>query len=100
MALLSFLYGLDGKPEEARPLIAELEMRSANGHSADMWIAVGYAGLGDADTMFERLEQGYRNHDPVMAYLSRTHEFDAYRSDPRFKALLERMGLGHLNVQN
>jgi serine/threonine-protein kinase len=98
VALLSYVYGLAGQPEKARALIAELEQRSAEGYSADVWIAVGYAGLGETNTMFEWLEKGYRNHDPVMAYLSRTHEFDTYRSDPRFGSLLERLGLAHFNV--
>jgi tetratricopeptide (TPR) repeat protein len=98
VALLAYLYGLAGRPEEAWPLINELEERASRGYVSELWTAIAYAGMGEADKMFDYLERGYRGRDPAMVYLSRTHEFDAYRSDPRFRTLLEKMGLERFDL--
>lgn len=44
-------------------------------------------------TAREWLERAYGRRDCNVANLAVALEFDAYRSDPRFAALLERVGL-------
>ena len=56
--------------------------------------AMIYLGLGEKDQMFEYLEKAYEAREPVLALSSKvTPYFDSVRSDPKFKALLKRMGL-------
>jgi serine/threonine-protein kinase len=94
---LAWVYGSVGRVADAERVIAELEDRVAQGQGSELAIAWGWAGLGNRDRMYEWFERGIRERDPKMLYLSSAHQVDKYRSEPRFRALLERMGLGHFN---
>jgi hypothetical protein len=48
--------------------------------------------VGEADRMFECLEEGVRLKHPAFM-IKVWPAFDPYRDDPRFTALLRRMGL-------
>jgi TolB-like protein len=56
-------------------------------------IALVYAGLGQKTEAFEWLEQAYRAHDVGLVYLKVDPCLDPLRSDPRFSALIQRVGL-------
>jgi TolB-like protein/DNA-binding winged helix-turn-helix (wHTH) protein len=61
-------------------------------------LAKAYAILGDNDSAFFWLEQAYEHHEMVsfddgIFYMGAEPLFDSLRSDPRFKALLRRVGL-------
>jgi tetratricopeptide (TPR) repeat protein len=56
-------------------------------------IASIHALVGETEESFDWLERGYRERDPQMIYLKAYPLFDPLRSDPRFIALLRRMGL-------
>jgi serine/threonine protein kinase len=56
-------------------------------------IAVEYAYMGDRDHAFEWLEKAYTQRSGRMEYIKTQDAFEAFHSDPRFKSLLQRMGL-------
>lgn len=56
-------------------------------------IASFYARLGNKDEAIKALEQGYEEREFRMTLLSVSPEFDSMRTDPRFIALVRRMGL-------
>jgi tetratricopeptide (TPR) repeat protein len=56
-------------------------------------IATFYAGVNQKDEALAWLEKGYEERDFRMTLLSTSFEFDRFRSDPRFKELVRRMGL-------
>jgi hypothetical protein len=56
-------------------------------------IATFYARLGRDDEAISWLEKGYEERDFRMTLLSVAFEFEALRSDPRYKELVRRMGL-------
>ncbi len=56
-------------------------------------IATLYARLNKKDEALEWLEKGYEERDFRMTLLSTAFEFDKFRSDPKFKELVRRMGL-------
>ena len=56
-------------------------------------IALIYAGLGDKNNAFQWLEAAYRAHDVGLVYLKVDPCLDPLRSDPRFTALLQKVGL-------
>jgi hypothetical protein len=56
-------------------------------------IATFYARLGRKDEAIDWLEKGYEQRDFRMTLLSVAFEFDSFRSDPRFRELVRRMGL-------
>ena len=61
-----------------------------------MWIALIHLGLGDLENLFHWLDRAFDERDGSLVLIASTVEFDPVRGEPRFKALLERMGLGHL----
>ena len=52
-----------------------------------------YAGLGDKDEAFEWLEKGYDEQHSYLSHLKVAPEWDNLRSDPRYHALLMKIGL-------
>jgi TolB-like protein/tetratricopeptide (TPR) repeat protein len=52
-----------------------------------------YAQAGDKDKALEYLEKTYQRREHWMAYLQVDPRFDSLRGDPRFPALLRRLGL-------
>jgi tetratricopeptide (TPR) repeat protein len=56
-------------------------------------IASLYVRLDDNEKAIKWLESAHQEHDHSLSDLARDHTFDMLRSDPRFVALLKRMGL-------
>jgi hypothetical protein len=52
-----------------------------------------YVGLGRKEQALRSLEKGYADHSMFMTLMKVDPEFDPLRSEPRFVALLRRMGL-------
>ena len=91
--LLGYSYALSGERDKAVKILQELiEKKKANYYSSAR-IAMIYAGLGETDKVFEWLEKAYDEHDSVLFNFIDYPYFDHLHSDPRFKALLRKMGL-------
>lgn len=56
-------------------------------------IATFYARVNKKDEALAWLEKGYEERDFRMTLLSTSFEFDRFRSDPKFKEIVRRMGL-------
>jgi tetratricopeptide (TPR) repeat protein len=56
-------------------------------------VAVAYALAGDREKAFEYLEKSYSEQDSELMAVIRFPAFDSLRSDPRFTALLTKIGL-------
>jgi hypothetical protein len=67
-------------------LIARSRERYVPGYA----IALVQAGLGDRKAMLASLETALAAHDVHLMFLIVDPKWDAYRTDPRFSALLER----------
>jgi serine/threonine-protein kinase len=89
--VLAWVHGLAGNVEKARELRAEL----VNGGAPPLWMAIAQLGLGDVDGAFEHLDRAFEERDGSLILVTASPEFDDLRPDPRFRALLDRMGLGH-----
>ncbi|MFQ5799358.1 MAG: tetratricopeptide repeat protein, partial [Bacteroidota bacterium] len=55
--------------------------------------AIAYARLGENDKAFEWLEKAYEERSPTNVWLKIAPDWDSLRSDPRFAALLKKVGL-------
>jgi serine/threonine protein kinase/Tfp pilus assembly protein PilF len=56
-------------------------------------IAILYARLGDKENAFRYLDKAYAIHDDALTLIKADRELDLLHTDPRFAALLQRMGL-------
>jgi len=91
MANLARAYVASGKPGAAAKLLTDLKKRSNPGHSNAAEIAMIYASLGDTDQAMTWLEKGYNERFNPGVLLR--PGFDPLRSDPRFRNLMQRIGL-------
>ncbi|MGA2666398.1 MAG: tetratricopeptide repeat protein, partial [Nitrososphaerales archaeon] len=97
MTDLCYVYSSAGRPGEAREILARVEGAqgsSGAAHVPPVALAGMYACLGDADRAIEWLQKAFLEHSPYLCTLKVERWFDGIRSDPRFVALLDRMGLG------
>ncbi len=92
---LAEIYAASGRKEEAKKIIAEIEAGknlSANDHRG---MAQVYAGLGETDKAFLWLEKSYQHHEESLCSLKIDPKMNPLRSDPRFKIMLNNIGLGN-----
>jgi hypothetical protein len=80
-----------GDPAASQAALDELIRQRAA--TAAYQIAEAYAWRGERDAAFAWLERAYRQHDGGMTYLPHDHFFAPLRGDPRYQALLKKMGL-------
>ncbi len=99
LAGLGLVLGVLGRSDEAHEVLERLrqiEERAGDAGSAlapDFEIAFVEVGLGDHDAALDRLEQALASHDPGIVYLATKPGLDRLRDEPRFLALVERLGL-------
>ena len=95
---LAHLAAAMGNEAEARAMLAELiEARGTRVISA--WaIAVLHASLGDVDEAYRWLDVAIQEKATGLTLVRVHPRLDSIRSDPRYSALVERVGLGRLTV--
>jgi DNA-binding winged helix-turn-helix (wHTH) protein/Flp pilus assembly protein TadD len=91
---LGHAYAIAGKKAEARMLLRDLKESSAKHYFPPYQLALIHVGLGEKEEALNLLEKAYEEHYPWMIHLSVEPRFDPLRSEPRFKALVSRIGLG------
>jgi len=82
-----------GRQREARAMLDELRHISKPRDPAPIRIAFLHIGLGETDRAFEWLDKAIDARDWQVALLNVEPAFDTLRSDRRFAALVERVGL-------
>jgi tetratricopeptide (TPR) repeat protein len=85
-------YARQGNIVAARQMIAQLEDQRRKDNAGSYEIAQIYAGLGEKDQAFAWLENAYNVRDEGLTYIKIDPCLDPLRSDPRFQALLLRVG--------
>jgi TolB-like protein/DNA-binding winged helix-turn-helix (wHTH) protein/Flp pilus assembly protein TadD len=92
---LGYAYGVSGQHAQARQVLAELHAQAQHGYVRSLafaWIAIG---LDETEQAFAWLEQVYAERDPYLTLLNADPIYDRLRADPRFTALVQKMGLGN-----
>jgi hypothetical protein len=80
-----------GRTDDARQGLAELEARSRREYVSPLHVAIVLGALGDLDRGFSALDDAVRARAAWIGS-PRMPMFDGFRSDPRFNALLRRVG--------
>jgi TolB-like protein/DNA-binding winged helix-turn-helix (wHTH) protein/Tfp pilus assembly protein PilF len=84
---LGYVYGVAGKMEQAREILAELRKRSVS----QFYLSFVYIGLGEKDEALLCLERTYRERSFMLSNVATQAMFDPLRSDPRFQDLQRRI---------
>lgn len=82
-----------GWPGALAQVISVFENRRKTSYASPFMIARFYADRGDRNEAFEWLDAAYREHDRLLIALNIWPQFDSLRSDPRFAALVSKVGL-------
>jgi TolB-like protein/Tfp pilus assembly protein PilF len=91
LGVLGWALAAAGRKDEARKVLEELRARPAGSPTAvsEAWLL---GALGQIDDAFDVLSRAEEEHQGLLCYTG-VPGFDPLRSDPRFGALLERLGL-------
>jgi len=82
-----------GHRAEARAVLEGLRQLSSTRYVSPYSVALVHAGLGDRDQALAWLDKAYAERSDYMPYLKLEPMLDSLRSDPRFGALVRRVGL-------
>jgi tetratricopeptide (TPR) repeat protein len=92
-ASLGLFYAKAERKGEALKILEELKQLSTGRYVPSLRIDHIYIGLGENDLALEWLERAYEERDATLLWLKVDPVYDSLRSDPRFKALLKKVGL-------
>jgi eukaryotic-like serine/threonine-protein kinase len=95
LALVGHLYAVSGQPGAARGIISQMQQMTTakDKYVPSLYIALIYIGLGDKNQAFAWLDKAFEERSEYLVYLPTEPMADPLRDDPRFLALLERVGL-------
>jgi TolB-like protein/Tfp pilus assembly protein PilF len=93
LAGLGTVYAAVGRRADAEQIVQELEDRSRTGYVSPLWFADITTQLGEAGRALEWLERAFDNRTPALICLGVSPLYDSLRSDTRFQALLDRIGV-------
>jgi class 3 adenylate cyclase len=82
-----------GEREEAEKVLADLRERLRHGFVSAYYPALVHVGLGQFDEAFDWLAKAEAERSSYLGWLKVDPELDPLRSDPRFAALLRKVGL-------
>jgi tetratricopeptide (TPR) repeat protein len=92
LSSLGHLYAVAHRLPEAGRLIDELGQQSRQGYVSPYFFALIYVGRGEADRAVAALSRAAEERSTLLVYLRMDPRFAELRSDPRFRALVRRLG--------
>jgi tetratricopeptide (TPR) repeat protein len=92
-ALLAYTHAAAGDRTEAQRLLEELLSDSQPRRPPAAAIALIYGQLGDRDNAFRWLDRAVEDRSSFLLFIKVSPRVDPLRSDPRFRELLQRIGL-------
>jgi serine/threonine-protein kinase len=95
---LAITYARMGRRNDAERVLTEVKTFAATHYFAGEEIASIYVALGDNDAAFQWLERAYNEHSGSLHGIVWRPIFRPLQSDPRFAALLKRIGLDPAKV--
>lgn len=90
---LAYGLGLTGDRTEALRILKNLEELSGKKYVSPFEVAKAYVAINDYDTAIRYLEKSYREHESQIPFLDVTSALYPLHSDPRFIAIVRRVGL-------
>lgn len=93
LGALGHAYAIAGKRNEAFKVLEVLKDMSRHKYVSALDLAIVYAGLDDREHTLEQLEKATENRSGWLINLRVEPRFDNLRLEPRYLALLQRIGL-------
>jgi serine/threonine protein kinase len=93
VSALAASYAWVGEEENAHELLDSLIVQSEQGYVPAYNIAMIFHALGDGDRTFEWMDRAYEERSNNLIFIRTLSIFDDLRTDPRFGALMKRLGL-------
>jgi TolB-like protein/Tfp pilus assembly protein PilF len=90
---LAHAYAASGRRADALRILDQLKALSPRQYVASFDLALIHAALGQNDDAFSMLEHAYEQREEAMPYLKVERRFAPIRRDPRFAAMVRRLGL-------
>jgi tetratricopeptide (TPR) repeat protein len=90
---MGYALGVTGRRAEALQVLADLDQLATKRYVTSFAQAFVYLGLGRRDVALDWLEKAYEDHDSNMAFLKVDPGLASLRNEPRFQALLKKVGL-------
>lgn len=89
-----YVYAQRGERDAARRALQRLDSLSHAGEYVTSYaVALVYTALGERDQAFAWLDQAVQERTHWLVWLNRDRRWDPIREDPRFRALVRRVGL-------
>ena len=92
--MLAYACAAAGKREEAGAILSQLEPKLAAEVRLALLSALLFTALDMKDRAFQQLYRAYELREPALMFLKVAPWLDPLRSDPRYGALVEKLGLG------
>jgi tetratricopeptide (TPR) repeat protein len=93
-AYIGGAYAVMGRRDEALEILDELLRRSEETYVPPLVLAILHLSLGDEERGLDCLEQAYEVRDHWLCWIGANPAFDIVRSNARFKAIMDKIGLG------
>lgn len=90
---LAYIYGRSGQRAKAKFALEQLERVSRSQMVDPLSFSVAYIGIGDKEKAIAWLQKAYQWHSSSLTALKVDPTYDPLRNDPRFQALVRRIGL-------
>jgi TolB-like protein/DNA-binding winged helix-turn-helix (wHTH) protein len=74
-------------------LLRQIEIFKQRKYVSPVDLALQYAQLGDKEKTLSLLEDGYRQHSPVLLWIRTDPAFDFLHGDERYRSIIRRIGL-------
>jgi serine/threonine-protein kinase len=91
-----------GRHREAHQVIEELELLGGRQYVSSLATAYVYRALGNHEELFKGLEEAFEQRSGALPFLGVEPGWDPVRGEPRFEAMLRRLGLpnrGHADAE-
>jgi eukaryotic-like serine/threonine-protein kinase len=92
--MLAYACAAAGRREEANGLLWELEAKLAGDNRLALLSALLFTALDLKDRAFQELHRAFELREPGLLFLKVAPWLDPLRTDPRYGALVEKLGLG------
>ena len=89
------ILALSGERQQALDLEKDLLAKRKQRYVCPYEVATGFTALGDTEQALHWLQVAYQEHSICVIWLMDEPRFDPLRSDPRFAAVLQDVGLPH-----